>query len=61
MLLDESGEPAAQEVAGRITASWRSGSKKANWTASEPLKLPIAKVLPLLLLLAGWPSVSAIG
>ena len=45
VLLDESGEPAAQEVVGRITLSWRSGSKKANWAASEPLKLPPAKVL----------------
>ncbi len=48
-LLDESGQPAAHEVAGKVTLSWRSGSKKVTWgaqaaTATPGIKLPPAKV-----------------
>lgn len=38
-LLDESGAPSAQQVPGKITVSWRGGSKKITW-GGEPLKLP---------------------
>ena len=53
-LLDESGQPAAHEVAGKVTLSWRSGSKKVTWgaqasTATPGIKLPPAKVWG-----AGW-------
>lgn len=49
VLVDESGQPSAQELAGKLTVSWRSGSKKSTWgsqtgTASVGLKLPPAKV-----------------
>ncbi|PRW58303.1 Structural maintenance of chromosomes flexible hinge domain-containing 1 [Chlorella sorokiniana] len=48
-LLDESGQPAACEVAGKVTLSWRSGSKKVTWgsqasTATPGIKLPPAKM-----------------
>ena len=48
-LLDESMQPAAHEVAGKVTLSWRSGSKKVTWgaqasTATPGIKLPPAKV-----------------
>lgn len=52
LLLDESGQPAAQEVVGRVTLSWRSGNKKVTWssaalTAAQGIKLPPCKVRPL--------------
>ena len=48
VLLDESGAPAAGELAGKVTLSWRSGSKKTTWgaaaaTATPGIKLPAAK------------------
>jgi len=45
VLVDEGGNPAAQEVSGKITVSWRGGSKKATW-CGEGLKLPAFKVWP---------------
>lgn len=49
MLLDESGQLAEQQVAGKIMVSWRGGCKKTTWgaekaTATTGLKLPPAKV-----------------
>lgn len=57
VLLDDSGQPAAQEVSGKLNVSWRAGCKKSTWgaqlgTASAGLKLPPCKVDPAAQLLA---------
>lgn len=43
VLLDASGAPARQSLAGKITASWKNGSKKVTWQG-EPIKLPALSV-----------------
>lgn len=49
MLLDERGLPAEQAVAGKITASWKKGSKKVSWKG-EAIKLPSFQVRPVVML-----------
>ena len=48
ILVDGSGAPAAPGVAGKMTLSWKSGSKKAMWDG-ESLKIPAFSVSCLLL------------
>jgi hypothetical protein len=48
ILVDGSGAPAAPGVAGKMTLSWKSGSKKAMWDG-ESLKIPAFSVSHLLL------------
>lgn len=39
VLLDGSGAPAAQQVSGRVTVSFRGGGKTCTWTG-DSIKLP---------------------
>jgi hypothetical protein len=39
VLLDEAGNPASAEVAGRVTVSWHRGNRKIVWNG-EPIRLP---------------------